>query len=126
MFFRSVKADGDHALSIRDDLGARLVVKTPMRRLVVFNRYTAEFVRARAGCEVIIGIGADTAKDRAYRPNLHAAITGEGQTQPNYEAIVTVEPDCVLLPRKGAWESCEVFRVLPLVGLPRCCTFRVS
>jgi hypothetical protein len=44
--FPSVKGDGHHALSIRDDSGARLVVKAPMSRLVVFNRYTAEFVRA--------------------------------------------------------------------------------
>jgi ABC-type Fe3+-hydroxamate transport system substrate-binding protein len=88
----SVKGDGDHALSIRDDLGARLVVKASMSRLVVFNRYTAEFVRALAGSEVIIGVDAATAKDRAYWPNLQAAITGEGQTQPNYEAIITVQP----------------------------------
>ncbi len=100
----SVQADGDHALSIRDDLGARLVVKAPMIRLVVFSRDTAEFVRALAGCEVIIGRGADTAKDRAYWPNHRATITGEGQTRPNYEAIVTVQPDCVLLPRNGDWE----------------------
>jgi iron complex transport system substrate-binding protein len=101
----SFKGHGDHALSIRDDLGARLVVKAPMSRLVVFNRYTAEFVRAVAGSEVIIGVDAATAKDRAYWPNLHAAITGEGQTHPNYEAIVTAQPDCVLLPRNGDWES---------------------
>jgi hypothetical protein len=35
-----IKGDGDHALSIRDGLGARLVVKTPMSRLVgVCPRY---------------------------------------------------------------------------------------
>jgi iron complex transport system substrate-binding protein len=70
-----------------------------MTRLVAFNRYAAEFVRALAGCEVIIGIGADTAKGKAYWPNLHAATTGEGQTHPNYEAIVTVQSDCVAVLR---------------------------
>jgi hypothetical protein len=67
----SGKADGDHALSVRDDSSTRLVVKAPMSGLVVFNRYTVEFVRALTGCEVIIGAGADRAKDRAYWPNLH-------------------------------------------------------
>jgi ABC-type Fe3+-hydroxamate transport system substrate-binding protein len=40
-------------------------------------------------------MGARRAKDRAYWPNLHAAITGEGPTHPNYEAIARAQPDCV-------------------------------
>jgi len=101
----SVLESLEGSLTIQDDVGQHLVVKSPMTRFVVFNRYTAEFVRALAGNEIIVGVGAEIAKDIAYWPNLHASVTGEGQSQPNYEAIVATRPDAVLMPRNTGWDT---------------------
>jgi iron complex transport system substrate-binding protein len=89
--------------TIWDDLGARLDVTTPMKRVAVFNRYTAEFVRALAGIDAIVGIDSGAARDPTYWPGLHAARIGEGQSSPNYEAIVALRPNAVFFPRNSDW-----------------------
>jgi len=106
----------DDTLAIEDDLGSRIVLRLPVTRLVVFNRYTAEFVRALSGSDVMVGIGADTTKDSTYWPNLQAAIMGSGQTHPNYEAIIATQPDCVLFPRNSEWEAAR--RLLAPFNIP--------
>lgn len=100
-----------------DDLGRSISVKTPVRRLVVFNRYNVEFVRAVAGTDPIVGIDAGTAKERAYWPTLRdVAIVGQGQSTPNYDAVANLAPDLVIIPRNGAWAEAE--RLLTPLGIP--------
>jgi iron complex transport system substrate-binding protein len=91
------------ALTIWDDLGARLDVSVPMKRVAVFNRYTIEFVRALAGTDVIVGVDSGPARDPTYWPGLHAEPVGEGQSDPNYEAIIALRPNAVFLPRNSVW-----------------------
>jgi len=59
-----------HGFRFVDDVGRTVEVKTPAHRVVVFNRYNAEFIRAIAGTAPIVGIDANTAKERAYWPEL--------------------------------------------------------
>ena len=102
--------------TFRDDVGRVVSVHTPLRRVAVFNRYDVEFVRAIAGTGVIAGVDAGTAKERAYWPGLEAAaIVGQGQSTPNYDAIAALRPDLVLIPRNGAWA--EAGRVLAPLGI---------
>lgn len=100
-----------------DDVGRTVVVKTPVRRAVIFNRYDVEFVRAIAGTAPIVGVDAGTAKERAYWPGLEkVAIVGQGQSTPNYDAVVDLAPDIVLIPRNGAWAEAD--RLLTPLGIP--------
>jgi ABC-type Fe3+-hydroxamate transport system substrate-binding protein len=100
-----------------DDVGRTVVVKKPVRRVAVFNRYNVEFVRAIAGTGPIIGIDAGTAKERAYWSELkEAAIIGQGQATPNYDAVANLAPDLVLMPRNGAWAEAD--RLLTPLGIP--------
>ena len=101
--FPAFDAGSGPTARIWDDLGARLDVPTPMKRVAVFNRYTAEFVRALAGSDAIVGIDSTATHDPTYWPHLHAEQVGEGQTQPNYEAIVALRPDTVFFPRNSEW-----------------------
>ncbi|MGE4431423.1 MAG: ABC transporter substrate-binding protein [Sphingobium sp.] len=108
---------GTANFEFRDDMGRSVSVRKPLRRVAVFNRYDVEFVRAIAGTQVIAGIDAGTAKERAYWPGLEkVAIVGQGQSNPNYDAIAALRPDLVIIPRNGSWAEAD--RILTPLGIP--------
>lgn len=100
-----------------DDVGRAVSVRAPVRRVVVFNRYNVEFVRAIVGTGPIVGIDASTAKERAYWSELRGvAVVGQGQSTPNYDAVTNLAPDLVIMPRNGAWAEAD--RLLTPLGIP--------
>lgn len=103
----------------RDDLGREIALPVPVTRVVVFNRYTTEFIRAIAGMDVVVGFDVDVQKSGAYWPNVTSAmVVGQAQSNaaPNYEAIVATRPDVVFFARNGPWE--EASRVLAPFDIP--------
>ena len=105
------------AFTFKDDMGRSVTVGLPLRRVVIFNRYGVEFVRAIAGTGPIVGVDGGTAKETAYWPELqNVAIVGQGQSTPNYDAIAALRPDLVILPRNGSWQEAE--RVLTPLKIP--------
>lgn len=106
-----------HSLTFRDDVGRELTLKTPLKRVVVFNRYTTEFVRAVAGMQPVVGVDIDSARSHAYWPTITPAmLAGQGQSSPNYEAIVAMQPDAVFFPRNSDWQKAAT--VLGRFGIP--------
>lgn len=102
---------------IRDDLDRELALPLPLTRVVVFNRYTAEFVRALGAMSSVVGVDFDPALHRAYWPTVTPGMrAGTGQNAPNYEAIVAMRPDAVFMPRNSGWPQAE--RVLAGFGIP--------
>lgn len=101
----TVAAQAAH-IQIVDDTGRTLVFDKPLERAVVFNRYNAEFVRAVAGMDRIVGVDSWVTREPSYWPNLRKGmLVGTGQREPNYEAIIALEPDVVIFPRNGAWQE---------------------
>ncbi len=93
-------------IRVTDDSGRTLAFDKPIERVVVFNRYNAEFIRAVAGIGPIVGVDSWVTRDPTYWPNLKdGMLAGQGQREPNYEAIVALEPDLVIFPRNGAWQQ---------------------
>ncbi|HWJ68666.1 MAG TPA: ABC transporter substrate-binding protein [Sphingobium sp.] len=110
-------AQSGHAFTFKDDVGRAVTVDRPLRRVVIFNRYDVEFVRAIAGTGPIVGVDGGTAREKAYWPELaNVAIVGQGQATPNYDAIAALRPDLVILPRNGSWQEAE--RVLTPLHIP--------
>ncbi len=106
-----------HSLHFHDDVGRELTLKTPLRRVVVFNRYTLEFVRAIAGMQPVVGIDMDAVRSHHYWPTVTASmLVGQGQSSPNYEAIVALQPDAVFFPRNSDWQKAET--ILSHFGIP--------
>lgn len=104
-------------ITIKDDLHRAVSLNLPLRRVVVFNRYTTEFVRAIGAMSAVVGVDIDAAKHRAYWPTVTPAmLAGTGQSALNFEAIVAMQPDAVLMPRNGDWKQAE--RVLSGFGVP--------
>jgi len=105
--------------TVRDDVGREVALPLPLRRTVVFNRYTTEFIRAIAGMDVVVGFDVDVRKSGAYWPGTQATmVVGQAQSNaaPNYEAIVQTQPDVVFFARNGPWE--EASRVLAPFHIP--------
>ncbi|MFJ9534829.1 ABC transporter substrate-binding protein [Herbaspirillum sp. NPDC101396] len=110
-------ADTLHSLTFKDDVGRELTLKTPLKRVVVFNRYTTEFVRAVAGMQPVVGVDIDSARSHSYWPTVTPAmLAGQGQSSPNYEAIVAMQPDAVFFPRNSDWQKAAT--VLGRFGIP--------
>lgn len=103
--------------TIKDDLDRAVSLKLPLQRVVVFNRYTTEFVRAIGAMPTVVGVDIDAAKHRTYWPTVTPAmLAGTGQSALNFESIVAMQPDAVLMPRNGDWKQAE--RVLAGFGIP--------
>ncbi|WP_113155986.1 ABC transporter substrate-binding protein [Nitratireductor sp. OM-1] len=126
MLFKSVLGAAIVALSlsqsafaetITDDVGRQVDVDLPVKRAVIFNRYSVEFARAIGAIEQVVGTGASTYRDPAYWPEFGPDdVVGQGQSEPNYEAIIAKKPDLVILPRNGVYE--EAARQLEPFGIP--------
>lgn len=105
------------AESFTDDAGRTVELKLPIGRAVIFNRYAVEFARAIGAIDKVVGVDASTMRDPQYWSEFgEEDIAGQGQTQPNYEAIVALKPDLVILPRNGVYE--EAARQLEPFGIP--------
>jgi len=91
-----------------DDVGRRVALSLPLSRVVVFNRYTTEFVRALGAMDAVVGTDIDVARHARYWPSLTAAMfAGSSGMAPNYEAIVAMRPDAVLMPRNSDWTRAQ-------------------
>ncbi|WDZ96660.1 ABC transporter substrate-binding protein [Herbaspirillum sp. WKF16] len=93
-------------LHFRDDVGRELALPAPLTRVVVFNRYTTEFVRAVGGMPAVVGVDIDSARGKEYWPTVTPdMLAGQGQSSPNYEAIVALRPQAVFFPRNSDWQK---------------------
>lgn len=102
---------------VRDDLGREVQLKLPLRRVVVFNRYTTEFIRAIGAMPAVAGVDFDGAKYPDYWPGVTRAMNaGSGQSSPNFEAIVAMRADAVFMPRNSDWK--KTASVLEGFGIP--------
>jgi iron complex transport system substrate-binding protein len=96
--------------TITDDQGRQVTLDLPIRKAAVFNPWNAELFRAIGGAQAIAGLDRGTAANPGYWPAALTAantIIGENQAAPNYEAIVALKPDVLVIPRNGAWQEAE-------------------
>lgn len=102
---------------ITDDLGREVSLILPLKRVVVFNRYTTEFIRGIGAMPAVVGVDFDADKYRDYWPTVtRMMFAGSGQTSPNFEAIVAMRPDAVFMPRNSDWKKAA--RLLQGFGIP--------
>lgn len=101
-----LKESSPKTITVEDDMGRKVEVQFPVKRVAVFNTYNVEYVRAVGGIESIVGMDAGAYGYKEYWPNFDGNnLIGKGQSEPNYEKIVQLKPDVVLIPRNGLWEE---------------------
>jgi len=104
-------------IDVVDDVGRPVRLPRPLERVVVFNRYTTEFIRAIAGMDVVVGFDVDMTRMGSYWPDARAVTVGRTTgAPPDYEAIVATRPDVVFFARNGPWEQAS--RVLAPFHIP--------
>ena len=113
----SARAQQSSTKVITDDVGRPVRLSLPLRRVVVFNRYTTEFIRAIGAMPSVVGVDFDGDKFRDYWPGVTRAMyAGSGQSSPEYESIVAMKPDAVFMPRNSDWKKAA--SILGDFGIP--------
>jgi iron complex transport system substrate-binding protein len=100
-----------------DDMGRKVTLDLPVKRAAIFNAYNVEFFRSVGAVKAVAGIDGGTLNQVGYWPEFgQQNVVGNGQTALNYEKIVELKPDVVILPRNGAVAEAET-KLAPF-GIP--------
>ena len=96
----------DHATSftVTDDVGREITFDAPVTTAVVFNSYNSDAIISLGKRDAIVAV------DEVTRSRLEFAFTKDDVIGPdfaelNYEHIIELNPDVVILPRNGVWEE---------------------
>lgn len=106
-------------IEVQDAAGRQVRVAVPARRVIAFNAFNVELVRALGAFDAIVGMDEGSAGGdyAGYWGGFDTAHTvGRSQAEPNWEQIVDLAPDVVIFPRNGAWE--DAVRMLTPFGIP--------
>lgn len=98
-------ASSPASLTVVDDVNRTVHLAGPAQRAVVINSYGVEFVNAIGAGDRIIGTDKVSQQRLGYLGFSDSDIVAQSLTQLNYEAIATLDPDVVILPRNGSWED---------------------
>lgn len=95
------------AITVIDDVGREVVLEKPLERVVVFNKFNSEIIRALGKVETIVGTDKNSLQDKEYWPGWNESmLAGNSQSDIDYEKVAELKPDAVILPKNGAYEEC--------------------
>jgi len=91
------------AITLTDNLGRQVELPCPVVTAVVANRYNSELIRACGAIDRVIAVDTSTAQDRDYWGMFDPGnVIGKGQSELNYEKIVELAPQVLILPENGS------------------------
>ncbi|CUU56821.1 iron complex transport system substrate-binding protein [Parafrankia irregularis] len=99
-----------HEITVVDDAGREVEITVPVRRVVAFNTFNVEFIRAVGAFDAVVGLDEGSAGKNytGYWGDFDITKTaGKGQAEPNYEQLAALKPEVVIFPRNGAWKEAE-------------------
>ncbi len=109
------KAESE-SFTVTDDQGREVTLDGPVERAVVINSYGNEFVRAIGAGGTVVGVDRASLNRLPYLEVGEGEVIAEGLDQINYEAVVELDPDVVVLPRNAVWQ--EAVEQLDPFGIP--------
>ncbi|MGO1653149.1 ABC transporter substrate-binding protein [Senegalia sp. (in: firmicutes)] len=93
---------------LTDNVGREVTLPYPVETAVVANRYNSELIRASGAIDKVIAVDLNTAQDREYWAQFDPEnVIGKGQTELNYEKIIELNPQVLILPSNGTYEEAE-------------------
>ncbi len=99
---------GNETITLTDNMGRQVELPYPVKTAVVANRYNSELIRACGAIDHVIAVDTNTAQDRDYWAMFDPAnVIGKGQTELNYEKIVELNPQVLILPDNGSVTEAE-------------------
>ena len=104
----SEENDGADEITLTDNVGREVTLPYPVETAVVANRYNSELIRASGAIDKVIAVDSNTAQDREYWAQFNPDnVIGKGQTELNYEKIIELNPQVLILPSNGTYEEAE-------------------
>lgn len=95
-------------ITLTDNLGREVELPYPVERCAVALRYTNELIRACGAIDKVIAVDLNTAQDRDYWGMFDPGeVIGKGQRELDYEKIIQLAPQVLILPSNGSWEEAE-------------------
>ncbi|MGL5356957.1 MAG: ABC transporter substrate-binding protein [Cetobacterium sp.] len=95
-------------IKIIDNVGREIKISVPVQKAVVISRYNNELIRACGAIDNVIAVDMNTAQDRTYWSNFKVEdVIGKNQKELNYEKIITLLPEIVILPANGSYKEAE-------------------
>lgn len=102
------EANVEKTVTIVDNVGRTVEVPFPLERAVVALRYNNELIRACGAIDKVIAVDMNTAQDREYWSNFDPENTiGKSQRELNYEKIIELNPQAIILPANGQYKEAE-------------------
>lgn len=95
-------------ITLTDNAGREVELPYPVETAVVANRYNSELIRACGAIDNVIAVDMNTAQDRVYWGIFDTEdVIGTSQTSLDYEKIVELNPQVLILPANGSVEEAE-------------------
>ncbi|MDY3765128.1 MAG: ABC transporter substrate-binding protein [Lachnospiraceae bacterium] len=109
-------AEEGQTIVLTDNAGREVELPYPVESCVVALRYNNELIRACGAIDKVISVDMNTAQDREYWGMFDPDnVIGKSQRELDYEKIVELDPQVVILPANGAYE--EAAEKLELFGI---------
>ena len=94
-------------ITFTDDAGREITLEKPLEKVVVFNKFNSEIIRAVGKVDTIVGVDANTAQDTEYWNGWDdSMVVANSQSDIDFEKVAALEPDAVILPSNGDYEGC--------------------
>lgn len=92
-----------------DSIGREVEIPNPVTRAVVANAYNTEIINAIQALDCVVGVDYNIFQDKESWQNrfTEEMVIGKSQKELNYEQIIKIAPEVLILTGNGAWEEAE-------------------
>jgi iron complex transport system substrate-binding protein len=104
--------------TVTDSSGRHVQLRQPVKRAVVVNAYNAELINAIGALEQVVGVDYYIYQDQeGFRRRFNKdMLVGQSQGGLNYEKIIALKPDVVIMTGNSGWQEAE--KKLRPFGIP--------
>ncbi len=94
---------------ITDSIGRSIEIPNPVTKAVVANAYNTEIINAIGALDCVVGVDYNIYQDKESWKNRFTEdmVIGKSQKDLNYEKIIELEPEVLILTGNGTWEEAE-------------------
>jgi len=96
-------------VTVTDSIGRIVKIPSHVEKVVVFNRYNVEAIQSLGAIKKIAGIdyGVYLDKEAYGREFNENQVSGKNANELNYEKIIELAPQVVIITGNGAWEDAQ-------------------
>ena len=95
--------------TVTDSIGRNVELPNPVTKAVVANAYNTEIINAIGALDCVIGVDYNIYQDKESWQNRFTEdmVIGKSQKDLNYEKIIELAPEVLILTGNGTWEEAQ-------------------